>query len=267
MSRYQYATPAPAAESNSLGVAGFVCSLIGLLFTGGLLCPIGLVLSLIALGRAPRGFAVAGVIVGLLGTCGIGLLVIFAGAALLAALGLAVVAVALTENEKLEITSDMVNMAIAIKAYESENRYLPASLDELDVSTTALRDPWGNRYEYWLQEEPPGFEIISRGADGQSGTPDDVALSALGEAWEAGGMGIQVEEQDDGGRVTITLGGRSIVAEGDDEGGSVRIDLGDRVLEIVGDDEGGRIDVVPDEDDDGDEPAPADDEPASDTAP
>jgi len=41
--------------------------LIGLVFTCGLLCPLGLVLSLLALSHRPRGFAVAGTLVGLVG--------------------------------------------------------------------------------------------------------------------------------------------------------------------------------------------------------
>ena len=75
----------------------------------------GLVLSLVALGRRPRGFATAGVILGVLGTCGWGLIFIVAGAAILAALGISIVALALTETETIKITADMANTAIAIK--------------------------------------------------------------------------------------------------------------------------------------------------------
>src|ERR1043165_9168202 len=57
----------PQRRTNGLGIAGFVVSLVGI-FTLGLLCPIGLLLSFIALFRAPRGFAIAGLIIGLLGS-------------------------------------------------------------------------------------------------------------------------------------------------------------------------------------------------------
>jgi hypothetical protein len=53
--------------SNGLGIAGFIVSLLGI-FTAGLLCPIGLLLSFFALFKKPRGFAIAGFIIGLIGT-------------------------------------------------------------------------------------------------------------------------------------------------------------------------------------------------------
>jgi hypothetical protein len=55
----------PAA--NGLGIAGFVVSLLGIL-TCGLIAPVGLLLSLLALLKRPRGFATAGSVIGLLGT-------------------------------------------------------------------------------------------------------------------------------------------------------------------------------------------------------
>jgi hypothetical protein len=58
----------PAPASNDLGLAGFIVSLLGLVLSGGLLCPVGLVLSAMALRREPRGFAVAGFVIGLVGT-------------------------------------------------------------------------------------------------------------------------------------------------------------------------------------------------------
>jgi hypothetical protein len=245
MSQSPYPGTLPVRETNGLGVAGFVCSLVGLLFTGGLLCPIGLIVSVIALGRRPRGFATAGVIIGILGTCGGILFILFAGAAVLAALGLAAVAmISLSEPEKMEITSDMVNTALAVKAYEKEHRYLPADLGSLDLRPSTLRDPWGSAYQYHLTDDKPGFDLVSSGQDGQFGTPDDVTLGTLGEKWKAGGFGFKVHEEDDGGRVTITIGDRTVfTATEDDDGGRVTLDLGDRVIEIIGDESGGRIHV------------------------
>jgi molecular chaperone DnaK len=82
-------TPAPP-PTNGLGIAGFVCSLVGLC-AGGLLSPVGLILSLVALGREPRGFAIAGVILGALGSCGFLPLIAlaFIAPAVLVGLGLA----------------------------------------------------------------------------------------------------------------------------------------------------------------------------------
>ena len=49
--------------SNGLGVAGFVTSLVSLCFSCGILSPISMILSLIALMKRPRGFAIAGSII------------------------------------------------------------------------------------------------------------------------------------------------------------------------------------------------------------
>ena len=59
----QYRTP-----SNGLGIAGFIVSLVGIVGSCGLLCPVGLLMSIIAMRREPRGFAIAGLIIGLLGS-------------------------------------------------------------------------------------------------------------------------------------------------------------------------------------------------------
>ncbi len=68
-------------QSNGMGTAGFVLSLIGWV-TCGVLCPVGLLFSLVGLNREPRGLAIAGTVIGGIGT----LLVV--GACLLFALGI-----------------------------------------------------------------------------------------------------------------------------------------------------------------------------------
>jgi hypothetical protein len=241
MSQYTYQPALPLRETNGLGVAGFILSLLGL-FTAGTLSLIGVILSLVALGRQPRGFAIAGIVIGLLGLCGwfVAIVLLGVGAAILAVLGISMLA----DAEKFEISKDMLTMAVAVKRYEKESRYLPADLSVLDLPLAVRTDPWGQAYRYHFDDSLPAkFDIVSTGEDTRLGTPDDVRFSKLGETWKAGGLGMHVEESKDGGRVTITLGDRSLVAEGDDEGGIVVIDLGDRVLEIVGDEAGGRVRV------------------------
>lgn len=58
----------PMRESNGLGVAGFFIALIGLAIPTGIIALLGMLVSLVALGKAPRGFAGMGVVVGLFGT-------------------------------------------------------------------------------------------------------------------------------------------------------------------------------------------------------
>ena len=45
--------------TNGLAIVGFVLAIVGI-FSSGILCPIGLIISLIALGREPKGFAIEG---------------------------------------------------------------------------------------------------------------------------------------------------------------------------------------------------------------
>ena len=55
------------ASINGLGTAGFIVSLLAL-FTCGIASPIGVLLSLPALFKPPRAFAIAGTVLGLIGT-------------------------------------------------------------------------------------------------------------------------------------------------------------------------------------------------------
>lgn len=235
MTQHQQHSVIVIREENGLGLAGFIISLAGLVLTAGLLSPIGLIVSLAALGRQPRGFAWAGVILGLIGSCGILVVITFAGVAILAAMGIAAVALVLSNPQKIEITADMVNTAIAVKAYEQEQGFLPADLELLGLDPTTLVDPWGNRYVYQFIDVG-SFDLVSLGRDGQLGTLDDIHLSTLGEAWDAGdgGFSVTVEEGVDGDTVRLNLGEHAVTATDGDDGGRVTIDFGDRQLEIVG---------------------------------
>jgi hypothetical protein len=57
----------PADEQNGLGTASFVCSIVGL-FSAGILSVVGLILGAIAMRREPKGLAIAGFVIGLIGT-------------------------------------------------------------------------------------------------------------------------------------------------------------------------------------------------------
>ena len=243
MSQYSYEY-VPVRESNALGMAGFICSLAGLILTGGILCPVGLILSLAALGRQPRGFAIAGVILGLVGTCG-GLLVV-------AAVLLGVAAVAawfgmlwLSNPEKAEMTSDLINIAIAVEKYRDENHYLPASLGLLSLQESTLKDPWGQPYRYDLIDPKGEFDLVSSGVDKQFDTADDVKLSKLGEAWSPAAH-IQIDGvSGKGGLVKVEADQNKIEVGGDERGRKVRIKIGDRVIEVQGDAAGGNVANAP----------------------
>ena len=138
--------PAKTDVPNGLAVAGFTCSLVGVVFSAGLLCPIGLVLSLVALGRpGQRGFAIAGALIGAFGTLVGALILIVAGAALLAFFGFAFLL--LSGPEKLEVTADFVHLVVRVKAYEEEVGHLPDGLDALWIEGGRGLDPWGQPYQ------------------------------------------------------------------------------------------------------------------------
>ncbi|MCH8150795.1 MAG: type II secretion system protein GspG [Planctomycetes bacterium] len=177
----------PAQQTNGMAIAGFVCSLVGLVSGGHLLSPIGLILSLVALKReGGRGWAIAGIIIGGLGICGWLIAFLVVGTAMLAALGLgaAVTAVVLSEPERTELTVDAAAITLAIEAHREVTGALPADLDALDLGAPFLTDPWGNPYRYILLPDRAGYEIITNGPDGAPDTADDFNARNPLEIWQ-----------------------------------------------------------------------------------
>ena len=177
----------PLNEGNGLGVAGFFIAAIGLFIPTGIIALLGLLVSLVALGKAPRGFAGMGVLIGLFGTV---VWIAITGVAILGAVAIGVSAVLagaaafiLMQPEIIEVTSDMVNLTIAALEYEDEHDALPDDLDVLDLSLSTRTDPWGNPYRYMIVENQPGFDVVSSGSDGIMGTDDDLVLSQIGDVW------------------------------------------------------------------------------------
>lgn len=159
--------------SNSLGLAGFICSLVGI-FSCGLLSPIGAVLSFFGLFRPPRALAIAGFIIGLAGSVWVIIAVFVIGVgAVLAALGW----------NQFETTVQMAKIGGAVEQYRSTNGVLPPSLDALpQTSELKLTDPWGRPYRYHPDPATNGFTLSSDGPDGTPGTADDpVAYNAYAE--------------------------------------------------------------------------------------
>lgn len=244
MSDFTYQPLDVQEPSNGLAIAGFICSLLGVVT--GILAPIGVILCLVALGKpGGKGFAISGLIIGLLVSCGGLVLGVIFFAGILAAVGIGLVTIALAEPEKLELTSDMVNIAIAVKMYEEEQGVLPADLSLVSLRESVKNDPWGNPYAYHFIEDDPGFDIISKGEDGLAGTEDDVQLTRLDETWEAAGnIVFDADADDDSGTITFTIGDNVFTVHGDEEGGRITLNLGDRILEITGGDDGANITVT-----------------------
>lgn len=158
--------PQPA-PTNILGIVGFVFSILGLISCG-LLAPVGLLLSFIALFKSPRGFAIAGTVISLIGTVffafwGFVMVLTFAGlkeAAESAGGSLATIAV----------------LAEARQAVEGERRAGATGevLDDARGNEIAGRftDGWNQPLRYERQGDT--FRILSAGPDLQFGTADDI---------------------------------------------------------------------------------------------
>lgn len=157
------------AGTNRLGIAGFICSLVGLL-TCGALSPVGLLISLAAIFRPPRGFAIAGVMLGILGSLLIAVIVALGSLTI----GLrAAASVALGAGD-VNALFDLHAIKRAIRQHHQETGALPRTLDELSLEEGALTDSWGARYEYRRGPHGRHYTIESPGRDGLMGTADDI---------------------------------------------------------------------------------------------
>ena len=174
---------APGTETNGLAIAGFVCSLLGIFGSCGLLSPIGLILSLVAIGREPRGFAIAGVVIGALGTCFMIPVVIVAIAlpmlllSVLIGLGLGGTLTGIFGPE-FSAKLEMAQIAGEIQTYQDDHTMLPITLDDLAIADVDLKtDQWGHPYGYELGADGQSYRLFSVGPDGATGTADDIVAN------------------------------------------------------------------------------------------
>ncbi|MEX0793438.1 MAG: hypothetical protein WD045_09905 [Pirellulaceae bacterium] len=156
---------------NRLGLAGFVISLVGLVFTLGILSPLGLLLSFLGLFSRNRGFAIAGVVLGSIGTA------IFA-------LGLATIAWAAStvhhfsvEVPQIQATHVVLEEAfITVEEHRRAKGELPEGIEGNKLVLPHI-DAWGNAVRYET-EDNAHFAVRSAGADGKFDTTDDMIHSS-----------------------------------------------------------------------------------------
>lgn len=164
-------------QSNGLGIAGFIVSLIGVIGSCGLLCPIGLVMSIIALKREPKGFAIAGLILGIIGSLWVIVAAILVGlfgfAFVLAAIGAGAAMPTLMAN------AEMARLTPMVEQYRVDNGSLPTALSQLPgVTIDQYTDEWGNAYLIVPDTSTDGFSLVSMGPDGAPSTGDEITYSA-----------------------------------------------------------------------------------------
>jgi hypothetical protein len=173
---YPPAKPGPAAQENTLGLVGFVLSLLGLFMC--VAAPIGLILSLVGLRQEPKTLAVAGTVVGGIMTLFYGILALLYGAMILtmiaACIGLLVAAqpVAQTHFSLNEARQQIENLKWPDGTYPGEAEGNGILAGKTDYWKTPLR------------YEPQGksFIIRSAGPDKQFNTRDDVTVDDFGSS-------------------------------------------------------------------------------------
>jgi hypothetical protein len=164
MSQSQQAT-AGAGESagkNGLGIAGFVTSLVAIC-TGFLLSPIALLLSAIALFKKPKGFAIAGTIIG-----GLGSIVLAIGAILVVSAGSTIVAMGWQGYQAWQTLQQGDGRIQQARQNEGQLPETQAGRQMVDD----IQDPWGQTLRY--ERQGGDYRVISAGPDKQFGTGDDL---------------------------------------------------------------------------------------------
>ena len=169
--------------SNPWGMAGFIISIVSLLGCAGLLSPLSLIFCCIGLGKSPKAFAVAGLVISLISLPIAGIIyfaIFFVGVAL--AMSVAA-AIALIGTNALVIGE-------AVHDYYDTHGALPESLAVLQLRQSELVDPWGHDFVYLPRIEDDTFALYSAGPDGLRGTDDDI----LGEIDFRRDFNIQIHE-------------------------------------------------------------------------
>lgn len=138
-----------------------------------MLCPVGAVLSFFGIFKEPKGFAIAGLIIGLVGSIGF-IIVFFVFGAVLITL----VAMSFGLGKYAEVGTDTLAIHTAVTKYVSTNGALPSTLHGLPgVTADQATDPWGNAYVFTPDPANNSYTIISLGPDGKMDTADDVTIT------------------------------------------------------------------------------------------
>ncbi|MBC8870204.1 MAG: hypothetical protein H8E44_12345 [Planctomycetes bacterium] len=180
-------TPSSGGETNTPGLIGFILSLCGLLC--GVMFPIGFVVSLIGLRQQPKGFAIAGTIIGAVGTLLILMVLLIYGAMIATCIGFGAAAA----KPVIDTQTAISEAETKIDEYQMENGELPD--EETGNQLIAdITDGWDRTLRY----EPTGdgdYVIRSAGMDGTFDTLDD-STSADDYEWDEGDFEIEIDETD-----------------------------------------------------------------------
>lgn len=161
--------------SNNMGLAAFIVSLAGFVACQ-LACPVGLVLGIYGLRREPRGFAIAGIVLGALGSVvvlvWVLMVVLFGviggGAPLLAHFGTG----SPSPAARVDTEGAFEEARVIIEMNLQADGAVPGD-DDGQAHVDLVYDGWGRpiRYE---RTGPASYRLTSAGPDGRFGTHDDL---------------------------------------------------------------------------------------------
>jgi hypothetical protein len=163
-SSLSYQTRRPHVRANVPGLVGFIFSIVGLV-TCGLLSPIAAVLSGVGMRREPRGLAIAGLVIGIVGTLELAAIATIMGVGYFAAKRASVI---LTSTFTTLSNSEMASRSVLASTVGGA---LPEDADG-NTAIVGNVDGWGRPFRYHKFNEWRS-EIRSAGADGLFDTADD----------------------------------------------------------------------------------------------
>lgn len=165
---------------NGLGLASFIVSLVGVLFCGGIICPIGVIMAIIAMSKPPKGFAIAGLVIGIIGSLwlvGLVLLLVLASIGVAVGIGAAIFG-GILGIPYFQVALDAQQIRERAGDYLAQNGAYPDSLDALTFTKqSTLEDPWGAAYRYELGADQRSATLTSSGPDKQFDTGDDIVVT------------------------------------------------------------------------------------------
>jgi hypothetical protein len=154
-------------EQNGLGIASFIVSVVGL-FSAGILSPIAAIMAAFALRREPKGFAIAGLIIGLLGSLWMCLVAAFF-LAFFGAMGVGITAMVMSMvyAQIEDGLNELTGAAGVITQWRiSHDGQLPSS----EQGTLALQSAGFAGTYQWVDEDDFTIELIIDKGDGDPWT-------------------------------------------------------------------------------------------------
>jgi len=168
--------PRVIAEKNTLGIIGLTVSVVGL-FTFGILSPLGLAASIAGVLKRPRGAAIAGIILGLIGTT---LLLAYTLPRYMPP-AVRRVGIGATARETVGSRADndtfilLSGVADQLDARRTDNGDAP-SLADGQAATAGRQDSWITVIQYNRIDDET-FEVRSAGPDQMFRTDDDIVVT------------------------------------------------------------------------------------------